>query len=102
MNLLSAKKIFEYVKDLFYASTSQNCLVLAVNFVIFIAKTPLANIADLGKYIELKNNINMEKKRRSVIILLIRSGRITGKREKLGKLSTKLWVVTLISPKLTR
>ena len=37
------------------------------------------NKADWEKYIELKNNLDMEKKRKRVIILLVRSGRIMGK-----------------------
>ena len=47
-NLLSAEKIFEYVKDLFYGSHSLfygSHLAPAVNFVIFIAQRPSANIA---------------------------------------------------------
>ena len=50
-NLLLAEKIFEYVKDLFYGSPSrgsQNLLAPAVNFVIFMAQRPPANIAMLG------------------------------------------------------
>ena len=39
------KKIFEYVKDLFYGGHSRNFLVPAVNFVIFMAQRPSANIA---------------------------------------------------------
>ena len=39
------KKVFEYVKDLFYGSHSRNFLAAAVNFVIFMAQRPSANIA---------------------------------------------------------
>ena len=39
------KKIFEYVKDLFYGSRSPNFLAPAVNCVIFMAQRPSANIA---------------------------------------------------------
>ena len=39
------KKVFEYVKDLFYLSPSPNFLAPAVNFVIFMAQRPSANIA---------------------------------------------------------
>ena len=39
------KKIFEYVKDLFYGSHSRDFLALAVNFVIFLAQRPSTNIA---------------------------------------------------------
>ena len=48
---LLAEKIFEYVKDLFYGSPSRgsrNLLAPAVNFVIFMAQRPPANIALLG------------------------------------------------------
>ena len=38
------KKIFEYVKDLFYGSHSRNFLAPAVNFVIFMAQRPSAKI----------------------------------------------------------
>ena len=47
VNLLSAEKCFEYVKEWLYESTSQNSLAPAINFVIFIAKRPLANIVVL-------------------------------------------------------
>ena len=47
-NLLSAEKIFEYVNDLFYGNPSRTFLAPAVNFVIFMAKGPSANIALLG------------------------------------------------------
>ena len=39
------KKIFEYVKDLFYGSHSRNFSVPAVNFVTFMAQKPSANTA---------------------------------------------------------
>ena len=39
------KKSFEYVKDLFYGSPSRKVLAPAVNFVIFMAQRPSANIA---------------------------------------------------------
>ena len=39
------KKIFEYVKDLFYGIHSRNVLALAVKVVIFMAQRPSANIA---------------------------------------------------------
>ena len=39
------KKIFEYVKGLFYGSHSRNVLAPAVNFVIFMAQRPSANIS---------------------------------------------------------
>ena len=39
------KKVLKYVKDLFYGSHSRNFLVPAVNFVIFLAQKPSANIA---------------------------------------------------------
>ena len=47
MNLSSAKTIFEYVKDPLYGNTSRNFLAPAVNFVIFMAQRPSANIAVL-------------------------------------------------------
>ena len=37
------------------------------------------NTVDWEKYIELKNNVNIEKKQKSMIILLIRLGIIMGK-----------------------
>ena len=43
-NLLSVKRIFEYVKDLFLGSTLQKCLAPAVTFVILMAQRPSANI----------------------------------------------------------
>ena len=39
------KTIFEYLKDLFYGSHSRNFLASAVNFVIFMAQRPSANLA---------------------------------------------------------
>ena len=39
------KKIFEYVKDLFYGSHLPNFLAPAVNFVIFMAERPSTNNA---------------------------------------------------------
>ena len=39
------KKIFEYIKDLFYVSQSRIFLAPAVNFVIFMAQRPSASIA---------------------------------------------------------
>ena len=38
------KKIFDYVKDLFYGSHSRKFLAPAVNFVIFMTQRPPANI----------------------------------------------------------
>ena len=46
-NLLSVKRIVEYLKDLFLGSTLQKCLALEVKFVILMAQRPLANIAVL-------------------------------------------------------
>ena len=43
------KNIFEYVKDLFYLSPSRNFSAPAVNFVIFMAQRPSANIALLRR-----------------------------------------------------
>ena len=39
------KKVFEYVKDLFYGSHSQIFLAPADNFVIFMAQGPSENVA---------------------------------------------------------
>ena len=44
-NLVSAEKIFEYVKNLFCGSPSWNFLAPAVNFVTFMVQRPSANIA---------------------------------------------------------
>ena len=46
-NLLSVKRIVEYVKDLLLGSTLQKCLAPAVNFVILMAQRPSANIVGL-------------------------------------------------------
>ena len=46
-DLLSVKRIFEYVRDLFPGSTLQTCLAPAVKFVILMAQRPSANIAVL-------------------------------------------------------
>ena len=54
-NLLLTEKIFEYVKDLFYGSPSggsRTLLAPAVNFVIFMAQRPPANIALLGERVK--------------------------------------------------
>ena len=46
-NLLSVKRIFEYVEDMFLGSTLQKCLALSVKFVILMAQRSSANIAVL-------------------------------------------------------
>ena len=46
-NLLSVKRIFEHVKDLFLGSTLQKCLAPAVKFVILMAQRPSVNIVGL-------------------------------------------------------
>ena len=62
---LSAEKIFAYVKDLFYGSPSRgsrNLLAPAVNFVIFMAQRPLANIALLGGRVKFMITLSISPK----------------------------------------